>query len=60
MELIVMDKDGYSNKKSFTLTITTSDTQAPVILEDKTQIKQEDGKYQVSIILDDDLSYVDK
>jgi hypothetical protein len=38
-----------------------TDKTAPIILETKTNVQQlENGKYQVSIILKDDLSFIEQ
>lgn len=61
MSLVVINNEGFSNKKDFTLTIVGSDTKAPEVVTDKTVIKKmADGKYQVTLILQDDLSSITK
>lgn len=60
IDVVGIDKEGYSNKTTFDLEIVTSDKTPPTILENKTKVQQgEDGKYQVSIILEDDLSFIE-
>jgi len=43
------------------LTIVATDTKAPQVVQDKTVVKKtEDGKYQVTMVLEDDLSFIAK
>jgi exoribonuclease II len=43
------------------LTVVSTDTKAPQVLQDKITVKKtEDGKYQVTIVLEDDLSFIAK
>lgn len=60
IRVVVVDAEWYSNTKTFDIEIVTKDSEAPFILEDKTKVqKLENGKYQVNIILDDKLSYIE-
>lgn len=60
IEVMAVDSKWYSNKTSFNIDIVTEDKTPPVVLEDKTNVKQLDNwKYQVSIILQDDLSFIE-
>lgn len=60
IDVVAVDAEWYSNKKSFDIEVTTTDKIPPSILEDKTKIIQgDDGKYQISIILEDDLSFIE-
>ncbi|AHB40930.1 hypothetical protein P148_SR1C00001G0116 [candidate division SR1 bacterium RAAC1_SR1_1] len=60
IEVIAIDAEGYSNKESLELEIATSDSTPPIILESKTNVQQlENGKYQISIILEDNLSFIE-
>jgi len=59
MQLVVVDEEWYSNKENFLVDIVSTDTQSPTVLENKTQVvKTDSGKYEISIIFDDDLSYI--
>lgn len=60
MEIIAVDTQWYSNAKSFDIEVINKDTQPPIVLESKTKVQQLDnGKYQISIILEDDLSFIE-
>ncbi len=60
MELLVVDTKWYSNKTNFTVDIVTKDTEAPYILENDIKVqKQDNGKYQVVLVVEDDLSFIE-
>jgi len=60
LELVAVDSDWYSNKKSFTVDVVSTDNTPPTILETKTNIQElENWKFQVNIILEDDLSFIE-
>ncbi len=60
IEILAVDTKGYSNKASFPVEIISSDKTAPTILESKTKVEQrENGKYQINIIVEDDLSFIE-
>jgi len=61
MSIVAVDNQWFSNKKDFSLTIVATDTKAPQVVQDKTVVKKtEDGKYQVTMVLEDDLSFIAK
>ena len=61
LSLMVIDKEGYANTKDMTVTVVWTDSKAPEVLQDKTVVKKLDsGKVQVTIVLQDDLSYIAK
>ncbi|MDD3262396.1 MAG: penicillin-binding protein [Candidatus Absconditabacteria bacterium] len=60
IEVMAVDSKGYSNKVVFDINIVTEDKEPPIVLESKTRVSQLDnGRYQVSIILQDNLSYIE-
>ncbi|MFZ2151317.1 MAG: transglycosylase domain-containing protein [Candidatus Absconditicoccaceae bacterium] len=59
LQLIAIDDEGFSNSATIEINITSSDKQAPFMVEDKTVVKvNEDGTYAVMILFDDALSAV--
>lgn len=61
IEVIAVDVEWYSNTNTFEINVVETDKTAPIILETKTNVQQlENGKYQVSIILKDDLSFIEQ
>lgn len=60
IEILAVDIKWYSNRVSFKINIVTKDAVSPTILESKTKVQLLDnGKYQISIIVEDDLSFVE-
>ncbi len=60
IEVMAVDSKWYSNKVVFDINIVTEDKEPPIVLENKTRVTQLDNwKYQVSIILQDNLSYIE-
>ncbi len=61
MSLVVVDDQWFSNKKDFAVNVLATDTKAPEVVQDRTVVqKTSDGKYQVTLLLKDDLSYIAK
>lgn len=59
LQLIAIDVDWFSNSSTIDINITSSDKQAPFVVEDKTVVKvNEDWTYTVMILFDDALSAV--
>jgi membrane peptidoglycan carboxypeptidase len=59
IQLIAVDKDGFSNSKKIEVNVTTQDTQAPFLVEDKSVVKKnQDWTYTVMMLFDDALSTV--
>jgi hypothetical protein len=60
IEVMAVDSKWYSNKVVFDINIVTEDKEPPIVLESKTRVSQLDNwRYQVSIILQDNLSYIE-
>lgn len=61
LTVMAVDKEWFSNTKDITVTVVASDTKAPTVVQDKISAKKLDsGKYQVTIVLQDDLSTITK
>jgi hypothetical protein len=59
LQLIVIDIDWFSNSSTIEIDITSSDKQAPFIVEDKAVVKSnEDWTYAIMLLFDDALSAV--
>ncbi|NOZ45014.1 MAG: hypothetical protein GXP45_07940 [bacterium] len=59
IKIEAIDVKGYSNGKIFEIKTIDKDTQAPVLLKDKINIKKNDkGVYEISLLFNDDLSSI--
>jgi hypothetical protein len=58
LKISAVDAEWFSNEKSISINITSTDKQAPVLLEDKIKVTPVGSGYQVSLIFNDELSYL--